>query len=204
MDSSARFHVSPACRRTESLIKINAASRKLFLTRGYHGTRPQDITREAKLGHGTFYLHYKNKQDCFFAFVDDARAEFCAFMRARVARCGTVEQMVTSTLETVYDFSDQNPGLLNAVMTDDTLFDAGGVHPPTTVQNWAAEWALMIRDVVYDNDNFPVYEPTIVGLAVLGAINHCRLQSDRMDVSREQVITILTQLLTRALTAKTD
>src|SRR5215813_4569061 len=62
-------------RKPESLAKIKKAARKLFVERGYHATRPQDIARDAGLGHGTFYLHYPDKRACFLAFVDDAREE---------------------------------------------------------------------------------------------------------------------------------
>ena len=37
----------PARRKPESLAKIKKAARKLFVERGYHATRPQDIAREA-------------------------------------------------------------------------------------------------------------------------------------------------------------
>ena len=65
----------PVRRKPESLAKLKRAARKLFVERGYHATRPQDIAREAGLGHGTFYLHYPDKKACFLAFVDDAREE---------------------------------------------------------------------------------------------------------------------------------
>src|SRR6202451_2567152 len=62
-------------RKPESLSKIKSAARKLFVERGYDATRPQDIAREAGLGHGTFYLHYPDKRACFLAFVEEARQE---------------------------------------------------------------------------------------------------------------------------------
>src|SRR5678810_1117620 len=68
-------------RKPESLAKIKRAARKLFVERGYHATRPQDIAREAGLGHGTFYLHYPDKKACFLAFVEDAREELDAFVQ---------------------------------------------------------------------------------------------------------------------------
>ena len=40
-------------RRPESLAKLKQAARKLFVERGYDATRPQDIARQAGLGHGT-------------------------------------------------------------------------------------------------------------------------------------------------------
>src|SRR5256885_16281834 len=70
-------------RKPESLAKLKKAARKLFVERGYHATRPQDIAREAGLGHGTFYLHYPDKRACFLAFVEDARGELDEYLRER-------------------------------------------------------------------------------------------------------------------------
>ncbi len=73
--TKTRAQARPARRKPESLAKVKKAARKLFVERGYHATRPQDIAREAGLGHGTFYLHYEDKRACFLAFVDEARTD---------------------------------------------------------------------------------------------------------------------------------
>src|SRR4051794_18032650 len=85
-------------RKPESLAKIKKAARKLFVERGYHATRPQDIAREAGLGHGTFYLHYPDKRACFLAFVEDARAELDDYLRERVKQGQSIEQTIAGTL----------------------------------------------------------------------------------------------------------
>src|SRR3977135_4130861 len=69
-------------RKPESLARLKQAARKLFVERGYDATRPQDIAREAGLGHGTFYLHYPDKRACFLSFVEDARLELDDHVRA--------------------------------------------------------------------------------------------------------------------------
>src|ERR1700728_1287396 len=84
----------PARRKPESLAKLKRAARKLFVERAYHAPRPQDIAREPGLGHGTFYLHFPDKRACFLAFVEDARKELDAFLRARVASRKTLEALI--------------------------------------------------------------------------------------------------------------
>src|SRR6201994_1835162 len=84
----------PARRKPESLSKLKRAARKLFVERGYHATRPQDIAREAGLGHGPFYLHYPDKKACFLAFVDEARDELHEFMIARQPKEKTLEATI--------------------------------------------------------------------------------------------------------------
>src|ERR1700739_1447978 len=110
----------PARRKPESLAKIKRAARKLFVERGYHATRPQDIAREAGLGHGTFYLHYPDKRACFLAFVDDAREELDAYLRMRAPVGDSLEKTIAAMLNAIYDYSETHPGVLGAAMTDES------------------------------------------------------------------------------------
>src|ERR1700758_5147754 len=94
----------PARRKPESLSKLKKAARRLFVERGYHATRPQDIAREAGLGHGTFYLHFPDKRASFLAFVDDARQELDAYVRTRVAGHRNLEDLIAGTLHAIYEY----------------------------------------------------------------------------------------------------
>src|SRR5476649_1755041 len=109
--------VIPIKKRPDSLNRLKASARKLFVERGYHATRPQDIAREAGLGHGTFYLHYPDKRACFLAFVEDARAELDEYLRERVTPGQGFEQTIAGTLNAVFDYGEAHPGVLGAAMT---------------------------------------------------------------------------------------
>lgn len=187
-------------RRSATLSKIKASARKLFIERGYHATRSQDIAREAGLGHGTFYLHYNDKRDCFLAFVEDAHIAFHDFMRLHTSAGTSLDVAISRTLVAVYEFSDIYPGLLSTAMADEVLIDAEGFRQKSLIQRWGSEWAEMIRDgmdgVEDDND----CDPEIAGQAIVGAIHQCGLESDRMGFPRAVVIANLTRLLVRALT----
>src|SRR5436190_24348637 len=98
-------------RKSDSLARLKLAARKLFVERGYHATRPQDIAREAGLGHGTFYLHYPDKRACFLAFVEDARAELDEYLRERVTAGQSLEQTIAATLNAVFDYGEAHPGV---------------------------------------------------------------------------------------------
>src|SRR5271155_2042970 len=132
-------------RKPESLAKIKRAASKLFVERGYHATRPQDIAREAGLGHGTFYLHYPDKRACFLAFVEDARTELDGCVRARVGAQQTLEELIANTLRAIYEYSQSHPGVLNAAMTDEAVIDAEGVQAIPLLQRWGNDWGLIVR-----------------------------------------------------------
>jgi AcrR family transcriptional regulator len=98
-------------RKPESLSKLKIAARKLFVERGYDATRPQDIAREAGLGHGTFYLHYPDKRACFLAFVEDAREELDDHVRERVQGRASLESLIAATLNAIYDYAESHPAV---------------------------------------------------------------------------------------------
>src|ERR1700753_684377 len=95
-------------RKPESLTRLKQAARKLFVERGYDATRPQDIAREAGLGHGTFYLHYPDKRACFLSFVEDARQELDVHLQNYRANNQTLEQRIAATLSAICEYADSH------------------------------------------------------------------------------------------------
>src|SRR6201994_2598021 len=169
-----------ARRKPESLARLKQAARKLFVERGYDATRPQDIAREAGLGHGTFYLHYADKRACFLSFVDDARRELDAHLRDR-RHGANLEERIAVTLEAMYDYADRHPGLLRAALTDARVIDAGGEELRPLLTQWGEEWAK------------------VIGEAVVGALYQTGCEAQNAGRSREALINNLTIFLSRAL-----
>jgi AcrR family transcriptional regulator len=188
-------------RKPESLARLRASARQLFVERGYHATRPQDVARTAGLGHGTFYLHFPDKRACFLDFVEEARRELDAFLRARVASHTTLEELIAGTLHAIYDYTESHPGVLNAAMTDELVIDAEGAQAVPLLQRWGADWANIIRAEVKHRQIADIFDPEIVGQAVLGAIHQVAVESARTARCREAVVGNLTHFLVRALRA---
>ena len=189
----------PARRKPESLAKIKKAARKLFVERGYHATRPQDIAREAGLGHGTFYLHYPDKRACFLAFVDDAREELDAHVRARAGAGQPLEQLIANSLHAIFEYSESHPGVLNAAMPDEAIIDAEGVVATPLLQRWGADWANTLREAMKGGRAADIYDADIIGQAILGAIHQTASEGHRSGRNPEALVKNLTRFLVRAL-----
>jgi AcrR family transcriptional regulator len=180
-----------------------AAARQLFVARGYHATRPQDISREAGLGHGTFYLHFKDKRECFLAFVDEARAELDAAVIARTVGAKSLAQMVEAALTAIYDYAEENEGVIATAMTDEAVIASGGEGAEDTlIQRWGDEWGELLRDQAKDGLVAKDYDFSVIGHAIVGAIHQASSTSFRRGRSRTVVVKALTQFFVRALSPK--
>jgi AcrR family transcriptional regulator len=202
MDSDilSKTDARPARRRPESLAKLKKAARKLFVERGYHATRPQDIAREAGLGHGTFYLHYDDKRACFLAFVEEARIELQQYVDARVAESdGSLEHTIAASLNAIYDYAESHPGVLSAAMTDEAVIDAEGVQALPLLVRWGRDWALHLQRGMDNGTAARIYDAHIIGQAILGVIHQTSSEGHRSGRARRDVIDNVTRFLVRAL-----
>lgn len=188
-----------ARRRRESLARLNAAARKLFVERGYHATRPQDIMREAGLGHGTFYLHYPDKRACFLEFVDQARRDLDAFIRSRIPPHAKYTDQIAISVEAIFDYSEKHSGVLKAAMTDAAVIDAEGSADVSLLTSWGRDWARGMRSAVKKGDIITGYDPDIIGQVIVGAINQASTEGIRSRRARQTVIDNLVRFLTKAL-----
>ncbi len=186
-------------RKPESLAKLRLAARKLFVERGYHATRPQDIAREAGVGHGTFYLHFPDKRACFLAFVEDARTELDSYVRERTPATSSLRSLIESLLNAIYDYSESHPGVLNAAMTDEAVIDAEGDPSTPLLQRWGNDWAEFVRENVGEGRMAKGYNSHIVGQAILGAVHQASSEGWRAGRSRSEVVDNLARFLVRAL-----
>ncbi len=190
----------PRGRRTQdSRARLLAAGRKLFVERGYHATRPQDISREAGLGHGTFYLHFADKQACFLAFVEDARAELDAHLRAHLTGQGDIEATVRQSLEAIFEYAALHPGVLDTAMMDASLIAADEAHPETLVDLWAAQWGAAVRART-GTSHLDDSAAGIVGAAIVGMIHEGTAYARRHGKASERTILVLTRAIVGALT----
>src|SRR5262245_38171609 len=111
-------------RRDTTRERLLTAARSLFVARGYHLTRPQDIARLAGLGHGTFYLYFPDKKACFLAFVAAAREELEQFMQPRLAGADRLDTFFAAMIGGMLDYAAANPGVLRAALADNSAITA--------------------------------------------------------------------------------
>jgi AcrR family transcriptional regulator len=59
-------------RSAPALTALTEAARDVFVSRGYHGTRVDDIVEAAGVSHGAFYRYFRNKDQLAYLLAADA------------------------------------------------------------------------------------------------------------------------------------
>ncbi len=60
--------------------RILEAGKRVIFKRGFHRSRVSDITSEAGVAHGTFYLYFKTKEDLLLDLLRSVREEILSLM----------------------------------------------------------------------------------------------------------------------------
>jgi len=78
-------------KRQANRARIVQAARAVFGQRGYHGATIVEIAREAGLSNGAVYYNFANKEDLFFALLEEWRTELIHDLASALPRPGSAE-----------------------------------------------------------------------------------------------------------------
>jgi len=96
-------------RREKTRVDLLAAAERVIAAKGYHETRIADIASEADVGLGTFYLHFKTKNEIFIELIETGAAELRAEVNAAKVGVESVEDKLRITIATILDAAAEHP-----------------------------------------------------------------------------------------------
>ena len=155
--------------RGDTRSRLLSAAQELFVSKGFHATRPQDISRAAGVGHGTFYLHFKDKQACFLAFADAAAEALETFVEQNADADLMPYEAIRETIRLTYEFSQSNPGLLAAALTDMSVIN-GGEGGSILMGRWGVQWGERLAEWQRDGQVAAHVDAGFIGYAFPGII----------------------------------
>lgn len=204
MTTKEKVLATPLKRGEKSRRKLLDAARKLFVERGYHDTRPQDISREAGVGHGTFYLHFADKRECFVSFVDEAQEDLQREVERFSHDVDGFEERLRAVFEAVLKYSVANPGVLTAAMADpDLIGSPAGKHIPI-VDRWVTNWKGFF-DVSKENGRIdPSIDTAVLACAIVGQLNALCIFAQKTGTSADQITDTLARAFLNGITPKSD
>ncbi|MCB1644788.1 MAG: TetR/AcrR family transcriptional regulator [Pseudomonadales bacterium] len=192
---------APARNPSVTLQKLRVAARDLFVSRGYHDTRPQDIARQAGVANGTFYLHFPDKQAVFLDFADQALNELVEAFRDTDTRQVPQADRWQAIFGVLIDFGTRQPGLLQAAFLDPVLIAPHDEHAWRIYDRLGRFMSVMLEQAERDSPA-AVYDKELISHAICGAVRHAMTYAFRKGVERQKMISDLGLFIDRGLGVK--
>lgn len=189
-------------RKAETRRRLLAAARRLFVERGYHATRPQDVARLADLAAGTFYVHFQDKRDVFLAFTEEAAAELMERMRGPGAAAGRgrgLEARLDASLRALLAWSDENPGVLRVCFADEAVIATGPARGASLRDRLARTLAEGLRAGMREGEVRADYDPFVVAYGMVGLIQHAFTFGAHEGIDRDALLGNVIRFCSRAL-----
>lgn len=101
--------------RAETRRQLLESGARAFSKYGYYGTSIAAVARDAGVGHGTFYLHFKDKQGLFREIVRISVDELALALREARSRVADGEDSNRREIETVVAFAESHSDLLGTL-----------------------------------------------------------------------------------------
>jgi len=177
----------PASTRGDTRARLLTAAQELFVTKGFHATRPQDISRAAGVGHGTFYLHFKDKQACFNAFAEAAADALDTYVEENAVENLEPYDAIRKVISLTYEFSQAHPGLLAAALTDMSVID-GGDAGSMLMARWGVQWDERLAEWKSQGKIGAHVNTAYVGHAIPGIIRQIGEYAAGLDVSEDETL----------------
>jgi AcrR family transcriptional regulator len=176
-----------------------AAARQLFVERGFAATRPQDITRAADVGSGTFYVHFADRREAFLAFTEEAAEELMEHVRAGAKGTRTFDERLYRSLDALLDYSDKHPGVLAAAFADTDVIAAGIPAGASLRDRLAHSVAEGLRQGMKKGELSDDFDPLVTAYGIVGMVHQALVFGARQQIDRAGLVENLTRFCSRAL-----
>ncbi len=189
---------SKARRGDQTRSRILDAAEEVFGRRGYHGASIVEITRQAGVGLGTFYLYFPSKLDIFKHLLRTRQAEF--IQETRRAAEGATDQrtVIQNAFRAYFDWMSERPTLLRMFR------EAEFVDPSLLAELYRAPAKSYMDRLIRAMEHGYVdkLDPEVLTWCLMGMAEFCTLRwivwprDDEFDQSRYEAFV---EIFSRAL-----
>lgn len=188
-------------RRLQSRRRLLDAATRLFVEHGYDRTRPQDIARHAGVATGTFYLHFRDKEDVFLAFADEAQERLLNECRERLAGVHGVTERIRAFLLAMFDHAQRHPGVLQVAFLDPVMIAPGDEDAWRLYDRFGRIFAEGLKEASVHGEIFDDYDLDLISHALGGLMRHGTIFGGRRELDPDRVADQLTRFIGRGLGA---
>ncbi len=108
-------------KRARTRAALLAAARRVFATRGYHDASIAEITEQADIGVGTFYLHFRDKDELFTTLIQEGIQDIRDHVTSEALQ-QPFEQMLPAIVRLTFHYAYTQRDLFRIALTDGGQF----------------------------------------------------------------------------------
>ena len=102
----------PSKRGDRTKAKILDAAEEVFGSRGFHGASIVEITRQAGVGLGTFYLYFPSKMDIYRHLLRARQQDFIRAARAATTGASDQREVIRRAFRSFFDWIAERPSVM--------------------------------------------------------------------------------------------
>lgn len=168
----------------ETLDKIIISAKRLFSERGYYKTSVKDITKEAGVGIGTFYIYFDDKHSLYQTILSEYGRYIRKTIAASVKQAKSRQEAERMGIETFVKLVRSDPSMYNviweALYVDKQLFI-------DYYKQFSENYARQIVLAQNAGEIVPDYDPEVLSYMLMGITNFIGLRyaifEDEEDLS---------------------
>ena len=152
----------------------------------------EDISTEAAVGKGTLYRYFKDKDELYFALLEQAAEQIHPFIATRLGGASDPIERLIAMVAAILIFFDEQPHLFELIQQAEARM--GTNHPWHPAREWILKQVLSLLAEASESGKFTVPHPETTGLILLGglrAIARFGLKPRAENLAEEIVQTVL-------------
>jgi AcrR family transcriptional regulator len=99
--------------------QIMLAAEKLFTSRRFHEITMEDVAQAARVGKGTIYMYFQDKDDLFFQMASAGFDEMCDILQRRVPGDAPFQEQLLSACAEIARFFERRRQLLGVQQAEE-------------------------------------------------------------------------------------
>ncbi|HET9918647.1 MAG TPA: TetR/AcrR family transcriptional regulator [Ktedonobacteraceae bacterium] len=181
-------------KRARTRAELLAAARQVFAARGYHDASIAEITQLADVGVGTFYLHFRDKDDAFSTLLEDGFQQLREQVTTAVKqRQPEREPLLPVIVQAIFEHAYEQRDLFQIALTGGGLFTHVRTFRVQTVLTDALTRTLAAYEAqgLLAQYDIPLLARFITGVITQGIIWWFEHEEPGPDSMTEQVLRLL-------------
>jgi AcrR family transcriptional regulator len=179
-----------ARKKARTRAELLAAARQVFAARGYHDASISEITRVADVGVGTFYLHFRDKDEIFNTLLEEGLRDIREQVRTG-AMTQPIEQILPATIRLTLRYAYHKRDIFRIALTGGGLRMRGIRARVPLIEGFT-----LILVVMQDRGLLEDYDPALLARMITGVVSESiewwfEQDEPGPDVMAEEVLRLL-------------